>query len=159
MVIHILVYKFTIPYRRSTVRVFLQTVPRCNPILRWTPSPITAPRPTWSIRTPSPLCPGSRNGVFLSVFCKIPGRCLTALEKSFFDLTHVAFWDGEEAENELKVSCDPLKHRFLVFTQVAFCVGQDEENEFPVPGDHLKHRFLDLTKVEFWAFQEAENDF
>ena len=43
--------------------------------------------------------------------------------------------------------------------QVAFWAGQEEENEFPVPGDYLKHRFLDLTKVEFWAYQEGENDF
>jgi len=57
------------------------------------------------------------------------------------------------------VSCDPLKHRILDFTQVAFWVGQEENNEFPVPGDHMKHRFLDLTKVELWAFEEAENDF
>jgi len=52
------------------------------------------------------------------------------LKRPFFDLTQVAFWDGQEAENGLKMSCD-----------------------------HLKHRFLDLTKVEFGAFQEEENDF
>jgi len=54
------------------------------------------------------------------------------LKHRFYDLTQVAFWDGQEAENEFKVICDPLKHRFLDFTQVAYWAGQDEENEFPV---------------------------
>ena len=53
-----------------------------------------------------------------------------ALKHPFFDLTQVAFWDGQEAENELKMSCD-----------------------------HLKHRLLDLITVEFGAFQGEENDF
>ena len=34
------------------------------------------------------------------------------LEASFFDFTLVAFWTGPETENELKVPCEPLKHRF-----------------------------------------------
>jgi len=55
--------------------------------------------------------------------------------------------------------CELWKHRFFDLTQVAFWAGQEEENEFLMPGDHMKYRFLDLTKVEFWAFQEAENDF
>jgi len=43
-----------------------------------------------------------------------------ALETSFF----VAFWVGQEAKNEFKVTCEPFKHRFFDFTQVAFWVGQ-----------------------------------
>jgi len=78
------------------------------------------------------------------------------LKHPYFDVTQVALWNGQEAENELKVSCDPLKHRFLDFNRVAFSFYQEEENEFPMPGYHLKHRFLDLTKVEFWGFQEAK---
>jgi len=57
------------------------------------------------------------------------------------------------------VTCEPLKHRFLDFTQVAFWAGQEEENEFPETGVHLKNRFLDLNKVDVWACQEAENTF
>jgi len=52
-----------------------------------------------------------------------------------------------------------MTHRFLDLTQVAFWVCQEAENEFAVPGDHLKHHFINLTKVAFWAGQEAENDF
>jgi len=50
------------------------------------------------------------------------------LETSLFRHTHVEFWDGQEAENELKVSCELLKHRFYDFAQVAFWVGQAEQN-------------------------------
>jgi len=52
-----------------------------------------------------------------------------------------------------------LERSFLDFAQVAFWCGQEEENEFPVPGVHFYHRFLDFRKVEFWTCQEAENDF
>jgi len=63
---------------------------------------------------------------------------MRALETSFFVLTQVAFWVGQEAENEFKVTCDPLKHRFFDFTQIAFSVGQEEVNESPVIGDYFK---------------------
>jgi len=73
------------------------------------------------------------------------------LETSLFP-THISrIWDGQQAGNELKVSCDPLKHCFLEFTQVAFWIGQEKETEFPVIGDLLIHRFLDITKIEFLA--------
>jgi len=49
----------------------------------------------------------------------------------------VAFSDGQEAENNFKVTCDPLKLRFLDFNQVALRACQEEENELKVPGDHL----------------------
>ena len=42
-----------------------------------------------------------------------------ALKHRFSDLIQVAFWFGQEAENEIKVTCDPLNHRFFDFTQVA----------------------------------------
>ena len=48
-----------------------------------------------------------------------------------------------------------MNHRFLDFTQVAFWAGQEEENEFPVRGHHLKHCFLEFNKFEFWPYQEA----
>ena len=35
------------------------------------------------------------------------------LKHRFFELTQVEFWDGQEAENEFKVTCDSLKHRFF----------------------------------------------
>ena len=44
---------------------------------------------------------------------------MRALETSLLDLNKVAFWDGQEAENEFKVTWEPLKHRFLGLTQVA----------------------------------------
>ena len=38
----------------------------------------------------------------------------------FYDLTQVAFWDGQEAENEFKVTCEPLKHRFSTSIKLHF---------------------------------------
>ena len=55
---------------------------------------------------------------------------MRALKHRFLDRSQVAFWDGQETENEFKVTCEPLKHRFLDFTQVAFWAGQEEENLF-----------------------------
>ena len=45
---------------------------------------------------------------------------------------------------------------FFDLTQVAFWAGQEEENEFAEPGNHLKHQFVELTKVEFWACQDKK---
>jgi len=84
---------------------------------------------------------------------------MRALEPSLSRPKPLAFWEGQEAENEFKVTSEPLKHPFLDLTKYAFSAGQEDENEFQVPGDHLKHRFLDLTKDEFFVCQEAENDF
>jgi len=42
------------------------------------------------------------------------------LKHRFLDRNKVAFWDGQEAENEFKVTCESLKLRFLDFIQVAF---------------------------------------
>jgi len=33
------------------------------------------------------------------------------------------FWDGQGAENEFKVICEPLKHRFFELNQDAFWAG------------------------------------
>jgi len=72
---------------------------------------------------------------------------MRALESSLSRPQTSRIWDGEDAENEFKLTCEPLKQRFLDFTQVAFRAGQEEENVFPVPGDH----FLCLTQDELWA--------
>jgi len=53
------------------------------------------------------------------------------------------------------VSCDALKHRFLDFTKVAFWVGQEEENEFPVPGTNLKHRFSQQYQRRILGFSRG----
>ena len=75
------------------------------------------------------------------------------LKHRFVELAEDAFWDGQEAENEFKVKCDPLKHRFFDFTQDAFWVGKEEENEFLVIGDHLNR----LHQIAFSVSTEAEN--
>ena len=75
------------------------------------------------------------------------------LKHRFLDLTQAAFMASQEAENELKVQCEPLKN----LTLAAICVGQEAQNEFRVPGDHLKEGFLDLTQVAFWAGKGTEN--
>jgi len=50
------------------------------------------------------------------------------LKHRFFELRQVAFWDGQKAEYEVKMTCDALKHRFFDFTQVVFWAGQGDEN-------------------------------
>jgi len=79
---------------------------------------------------------------------------MQALETSFYILTQVAFWVGQEAENEFK-----LKHRFFDFTEVAFWVGQEEVNESPVIGDHLKHRFPTSPKSNFMLVNRQKMTF
>jgi len=32
------------------------------------------------------------------------------LKQGFLDLKQVPYWDGQEAEIEFKVTCEPLKH-------------------------------------------------
>jgi len=53
------------------------------------------------------------------------------------------------------VQRDPLEHRCLDFNQVAFLDGQEAQNEVNVPWEHLKHRFIDFIEVEIWACQEV----
>jgi len=45
----------------------------------------------------------------------------------------VAFSVGQETENDLKVAFDNLNHRFYEFLRIAFWSGQEAENEFAVP--------------------------
>jgi len=47
---------------------------------------------------------------------------------------------------------------FLI-TQVALCAGPEADNKMKLACEPLKHRFLDHSKVAFWDYQEAENDF
>jgi len=51
-----------------------------------------------------------------------------------------------------------LKLRLLDLTQVAYWAGQEAENEFDVSGEKLKHSFHDLTQVAFWASQWVQNE-
>jgi len=53
-----------------------------------------------------------------------PKRPCGSLKQRFLDFYKVAFWDGEDAENEFRVTNEQFKHRFLDFTQVAFWAGQ-----------------------------------
>ena len=61
-------------------------------------------------------------------------------------------WASPEAQKK-------SRHRFLELTQVAFCFGQEAENEFKVTCDPLKQRFFDFTQVPYWGVQGEENDF
>jgi len=47
---------------------------------------------------------------------------MRALENRFLDLNQVAFWDGQEAENEFKLPCEPLKHRIFGWSGGIKCV-------------------------------------
>jgi len=46
-----------------------------------------------------------------------------------------------------------LQTSLIDFIYVAFWAGQDTENDFKLPFDRLKHRFLDLTQEAIWAGQ------
>ena len=64
----------------------------------------------------------------------------------FYVLTQVAFWGGQEAEKEFKVTCESLKQRFLDLNEVAFWDSQEAEIEFKVPCEPLKHRTLGWSR-------------
>jgi len=49
----------------------------------------------------------------------------------------------------MKLPFEALKHGFIDFNQFAFWYGQDFENELKVTCEHLKHRFLDSPKSQF----------
>ena len=66
----------------------------------------------------------------------------------------VAFWPGQE-----EMPGDELKHRFLEVTQFVICYGEEAENDFKVTCEPLQYRFPDITQVAFWAVQEVENVF
>jgi len=83
-------------------------------------------------------------------------QCLAIIKKSLFDFTQVAILAAPGAENNLRVQCEPLKHRFLDLNQVALWYVQVPENEFKLSCDPLKHRFLDLTQVAFLAGPEED---
>ena len=61
---------------------------------------------------------------------KMKSQCLATTKKSLFYFNKVAFWAGPDAENMLRVPCEPLNHLFLDLNQVAFSDGQEDENEF-----------------------------
>ena len=79
------------------------------------------------------------------------------LKQRFLDLNKVAFWDGQEVENEFKVTCEHLKHRFLEFTQVVFLAGQEEE----VPSAFRPFETLlsQIYQSRILVCQDAQNDF
>jgi len=78
------------------------------------------------------------------------------LKHRFLDLSQLAFWGGQGAENDFKVPWEPLKHRFIEFIQDPFCPVQGSENEFAASGDLLNHRFLDLNKIAFRAVKRQK---
>ena len=74
---------------------------------------------------------------------------MRALEPSLSRPKPLAFWEGQEAENEFKVTSEPLKHPFLDLTKYAFSAGQEDENEFQVLRDPFKHPFSTSTISHF----------
>jgi hypothetical protein len=71
------------------------------------------------------------------------------LKHLYFDFPQVAFWAGEEAENEFARQVESLKYRFLDLAHVTFWDGQEAENEFGGPGVPNNHLFLDLAQVAY----------
>jgi len=55
---------------------------------------------------------------------------LATTRKLAFLIHPSRIWAGPEAENKVKVPCEPLEQRILELNQVAFWDGQDAENEF-----------------------------
>jgi len=81
---------------------------------------------------------------------------------AFFNLTQVAFWACQEAENEFKVQCQPSKHCFYRLTSVAFWAGLKAQNEFKVRCENLIHcfdlilRLLIRRKFELRKIEESK---
>jgi len=57
---------------------------------------------------------------------------MRAPETSLSRTYHVAFLAGQEAEKELTLPGDQLKHRILNITQIAIRAGQETENGLKV---------------------------
>ena len=105
----------------------------------------------------------------------------------FLDFTHVAFWAGQEEENEFQCKATTtnidfskkpksnfgliksrkwllsairnLNRRFIDFEKVTFSDVQVVENDFKVTFDNLNHRFFNFIQIAFWANPEAQNKF
>jgi len=52
--------------------------------------------------------------------------------------------------------CEHFNHRYLELNQLAFWVGQEAENEFKVTFDNLNHRFFDFIKLHFQVVQRQK---
>ena len=78
-------------------------------------------------------------------------QCLATTKKSFLWLIQDAFPASPEAENKLKVTNEPLKHRYLDFNQLAFCDGQEAENEFKVTCESLMLSRLHPSHILGWS--------
>jgi hypothetical protein len=63
------------------------------------------------------------------------------LKHHVLDLVVIAFWPGEEEENDFAWPGVLWKHRSLNLAKVAFCVGQTAENVFANQEDPLKQHF------------------
>ena len=60
-------------------------------------------------------------------------QCLATTRKvGFFYFTQFSLLADPEGENKLKESFEPLKHRFFNINLFTFCDGQEAENEFKV---------------------------
>jgi len=58
------------------------------------------------------------------------------VESSLYRFEKVTFSVRQEAENVFKLTFDNLNHRFIHFNHIAFWAGQEVENEFAVPCNH-----------------------
>jgi len=81
-------------------------------------------------------------------------QCLAITRKvAFLTLPESHFWLVLRAKIGLKVPCVLLKERFFELNKVAFRDCQEAENELKLTSEHMKHRFVDFTQVAFWARQ------
>jgi len=71
------------------------------------------------------------------------------LKRRFNDFKQGAFWVGQEAENDFKVSIDNCKHRFFNFTKDALFAGQETQNKLKMTNESMKHCYLDLILISF----------
>jgi len=55
------------------------------------------------------------------------------LNRRFIDMIKVA---NQGANNDFKVTFENLNHRFFDFIEIAFWAGQEAENDFVVPCNH-----------------------
>jgi hypothetical protein len=84
---------------------------------------------------------------------------LDTLKHRFIDFNNVDLQEVQKADYEFLVSFAYLNHFLSNLSHVAFFDAQDAENEFIWPFDIFKHRFIDFTKDVHKADYEFSGPF
>ena len=80
------------------------------------------------------------------------------LKLRILNLSQVAISDGQERRKRGENAMRAPETWISRIYQVVFLDGQEADKELTLPGDQLKHRILDLTQIEICAEQETKNE-